>query len=178
MSKNLIIGIVAAIVLAGGAIYVFQRPGAVSPAPVVQNSQPSPTAPTQNQPKPSTTKPTGTTQGAKPVAPAQIVSAQMSTALAANGTALKPSTVFSPTTPTLYAVLTLKNAKQLTQLSYIRYYEGKYVDSKVSHPSKDGAVYFHFDWALNAGKTRKVGNYSLVFYVDGKKAQTVNYSIR
>ena len=185
MSKNLIIGIVAVIVLTGGAIYMFQRPSAVSPAPVVQNSQPSPTAPatsptsaTQNQPKPSTTKPTGTTQGTKPVAPAQIVSAQMSTALAASGAALKPSTVFSPTSPTLYAVLTLKNAKQLTQLSYIRYYEGKYVDSKVSHPSKDGAVYFHFDWALNAGKTRKVGNYSLVFYVDGKKAQTVNYSIR
>lgn len=102
----------------------------------------------------------------------------MSTGLATSGAALKPNTVFSPTAATLYAVLSLKNATRRTQLSYIRYYEGKYVDSKVSHPSKDGAKYFHFDWALNAGKTRKIGNYSLVFYVDGKKAQTVSYSIR
>jgi hypothetical protein len=181
MSKNLIIGIVAILLFAGGVVYVFNKPANVNPVPAVQNQKPSlgtpatsPTPATQNPPKPSATKPTAT----KPVATVSILGVQMSTSLTTSGTASKPSMVFSPTTPTVYAVLSLKNATQRTQLSYIRYYGGKYVDSKVSHPSIDGAKYFHFDWALNAGKTRKVGNYSLVFYVDGKKVQTVNYSIQ
>jgi len=185
MSKNLIIGIVAVVVLGGGVFFVLNRPTTVSPTPTVQNNQqPSQTAPatsptsaTQNQPKPTTTKPTSTTKVIKPIAVASITGIQMSTGLAASGAALNTSTTFSPTAPTLYAVLSLKNATQRTQLSYIRYYNGKYVDSKVSHPSVSGAKYFHFDWKLNAGQTRNVGNYSLVFYVDGKKAQTVNYSI-
>lgn len=184
MSKNLIIGIVAVILLGGGALFVLNRPATVSPTPV-SNPQLSPitsatlpTSTTQNQPNLAVAEPTGTTQGAKPAVVASITGIQMSTGLSTSGAALKPSSTFSPTTPTLYAVLSLKNAVQHTQLSYIRYYGGKYVDSKVSHPSKDGARYFHFDWALNAGKTRKVGNYSLIFYVDGKKARTVNYSIR
>ncbi len=181
MSKKLIIGIVAVLILGGGALFILNKPTTVNPVPIVQNQQPSPTtsatsptSATQNQPKSSATKSTVT----KPVVAASILGVQMSTGLAASGAALKPSTVFSPTAPSLYAVLSLKNARQRTQLSYIRYYAGKYVDSRVSHPSKDGAKYFHFDWKLNAGQTRKVGNYSLVFYVDGKKAQTVNYSIR
>ncbi len=186
MSKNLIIGIVAVIVLGGGAFYILNRPATVSPTPIVQNQQPAPTAPavtsptpvTQNQPKPPVTKPSAIKPAIKPVAVASIVGVQMSTGLSASGAALNPSTTFSPTAPTLYAVLSLKNATQRTQLSYIRYYNGKYVDSKVSHPSVSGAKYFHFDWKLNAGQTRNAGNYSLVFYVDGKKAQTVNYSIK
>lgn len=182
MSKNLIIGIVAVIALGGGALFIFNKPSTVNPTPTVQNQKPSQTAPvvtsptpvTQNQPKQTVTKPSTI----KPVAVASIVGVQMSTGLTTSGAALTPSTTFSQTAPTLYAVLLLKNAIQRTQLSYIRYYNGKYVDSKVSHPSVSGAKYFHFDWKLNAGQTRNAGNYSLVFYVDGKKAQTVNYSIR
>ena len=188
MSKNLIIGIVAVVVLGGGALFVREKfvqekPQLINPesTQVVQNQQPSPTAPatsptsaTQTQPKPPVTKPSAI----KPIAVASIVSVQMSSGLSASGAALNTSTTFSPTAPTLYAVLSLKNATQRTQLSYIRYYNGKYVDSKVSHPSVSGAKYFHFDWKLNAGQTRNAGNYSLVFYVDGKKAQTVNYSIK
>lgn len=181
MSKNLIIGIVAIVLFGGGALYILNKPTAVNPAPVVQNQQPSPSTPvtspttaSQTQQKPSTTK----TTVAKPVAPASISGVQMSSGLTTSGAALKSVATFAPTAPTIYAVLSLKNAIQRTQLSYIRYYNGKYVDSKVSHPSKDGAKYFHFDWVLNAGQTRTAGNYSLVFYVDGKKSQTVNYSIR
>ncbi len=172
MSKNLTIGIVAVLILGGSALFILNKPATVNPVPIVQNQQPSSATPTTSPT--SVTKPIVT----KPVVVASILGVQISTGLAASGAALKPSTVFSTTTPTLYAVLSLKNATQRTQLSYIRNYNGKYVDSKVSHPSKDGAKYFHFDWTLNAGQTRKVGNYSLVFYIDGKKAQTVSYSIR
>ena len=186
MSKNLIIGIVAVIVLAGGAFFILQKPATtISPTPTVQNQQPSQTAPvtppttTQNQTKPPVTKPSATKSAVtKPVAVASIVGVQMSTGITTSGAALNPSVTFTPTVPTIYAVLSLKNATQRTQLSYIRYYNGKYVDSKVSHPSVNSAKYFHFDWKLNVGQTRNAGNYSLVFYVDGKKAQTVNYSIK
>ncbi|MBU6430780.1 hypothetical protein KGQ29_00165, partial [Patescibacteria group bacterium] len=65
-----------------------------------------------------------------------------------------------------------------TQLSYIRYYEGKYVESNVSHPTKIGAKNFYFQWTLKTGQIRKTGKYALAFYVDGKKSQTVNYLIR
>lgn len=177
MSKNLIIGIVAAIILAGGALFILNKPGSINPLSIFQNQQPSSTTPTSqttDSSKPSTTK----TTVAKPVTTVSILGIQMSANLAVSGAALKPSSVFSSTTPTLYAVVSLKNATQRTQISYIRYYGGQYVDSKVSHPSIDGAKYFHFAWALNAGQTRKVGNYSLVFYVNGKKAQTVHYSIQ
>lgn len=91
---------------------------------------------------------------------------------------LNPTTVFSPTTKNIFAVLTLKNATQKTQLSYIRYYEGKYVESNVSHPTKTGTKNFYFEWILKAGQTRKAGKYALAFYVDGKKSQVVNYLIR
>ncbi len=191
MSKNLIIGIVAAVLLGGSALYIVTKPTTINPTPVVQNQQTSPTtsitAPSaletqtkqastsalETQPKPPPTK----TLVAKPVAVASILGLQMSSGLTSSGAALKSVATFSTTVPTIYAVLSLKNATQHTQLSYIRYYNGKYVDSKVSHPSKDGAKYFHFNWVLNAGQTRNIGNYALVFYVDGKKVQTVNYSV-
>ena len=61
MSKNLIIGVVAVVLLGGGALYILNKSTTVNPAPVVQNQQPSPTTPvtspttvTQTQPKPPT----------------------------------------------------------------------------------------------------------------------------
>ena len=90
----------------------------------------------------------------------------------------KPVATITPATKDLYAVLSLKNTTSKTQLSYIRKFEGKYVDSKVSSPVKLGDKQFYFGWSLKAGQTRNVGNYSITFYVDGKKAQTVSYAVR
>ncbi len=187
MSKTLIIGIVIMLLIGGSVLFTLKKLGTVSSTPSTQydyQQPPTQTPPTsrippnKNNQKSPAAKPTSNLQRNKPIGTSQILGAQMGTNLAASGAVLKAGTVFSPTTPTIYAVLSLKNAMQRTQLSYARYYEGKYVDSKVSHPSKDGVKYFHFDWVLKAGKTRKVGNYSLVFYVDGKKVQTVPYSIQ
>jgi len=107
-----------------------------------------------------------------------ISAVALGTSLADDGTISKPVTEFAPTTATIYAVLSLKNVSAQTQLSYIRYYEGKYVDTKVSHPSTDGVKYFHFEWSLKDGKLHKVGNYTLDFYLNGKKFQTVNYTVK
>ena len=186
MNKNTIITVaLGALVLIGGVFYFYTKSlqtNTASTSPV-SSSVSIPTGTTERAintkgtgavAKTAPTTPVSTTPAAKPT----ISGVSMSTALTTSGAAVNPATTFSPTTPTIYAVLSLKNATARTQLSYVRYYEGKYVDSKVSHPSTDNVKYFHFSWILKAGQTRKVGNYSLVFYVDGKKASTVNYAVR
>ncbi len=167
MTKSIVTGIILLLVIVSGVFYFSRKPAPGSPVPLIQSSQSS-----------STPQALGGKQRSKSGPPPVVLSAQMSTNLASSGAALKPKTVFSPKTPNIYAVLSLKNATQRTQISYIRYYRGKYVDAKVSHPSKNGAKYFHFSWRLKTGKTRKVGNYNLVFYLDGKKIQSVGYSIK
>lgn len=107
----------------------------------------------------------------------EITDTVLSTAIAPNGTALASLIHFASTTENIYAVLSLKNAKQDSQISYVRYYNGSYVDSEVSHPSRNGLSYFHFQWSLKPGKTRTAGDYSLQFYVDGKKSKIIHYAI-
>ena len=183
MNKNFTLTIVAvAVVLIGGTYYFYTKSPQTSTVPV----SPSVSIPTGTTERAINTKGTGAVAKPVPVKPTSVVpvvkptisGVLLSTALTTSGAAVSPTTTFSPTTPTVYAVLSLKNVTARTQLSYVRYYEGKYVDSKVSHPSTNNVKYFHFSWILKAGQTRKAGNYSLVFYVDGKKANTVNYSIR
>ena len=185
MNKNTTIAIaLGALVLIGGVFYFYTKPAyknnitvpSVSNTPSVNQPAPQPkaTVPTSTTGRAINTKGTGAVAKTAPA----ISGVLMSTALTTSGAAVSPTTTFSPTTPTVYAVLSLKNATARTQLSYIRYYEGKYVDSKVSHPSINNVKYFHFSWILKAGQTRKAGNYSLVFYVDGKKVSTMNYAIR
>ena len=118
-----------------------------------------------------------TTVSVTPLPTASIIGVKLGTVLNGEGLIDTPVTTFDKK-DNIYAVLSLQAALAKTQLAYIRTFDGKYVDSKVSHPTQDGMVNFHFSWILNAGKTRKAGNYSLSFFVDGKKAQTVNYTVR
>ncbi len=97
--------------------------------------------------------------------------------VAENGAAVVSTPTFASTTETIYAVLSLKNAKQDTKIGYIRSYKNTYIDSEVSHPSRDGLKYFHFQWSLKPDKSRAVGDYSLAFYIDGKKSKVINYTI-
>ena len=118
-----------------------------------------------------------TTTAVTPLPSAAILGVKLGTVLNGEGLIDTPVTTFDKK-DNIYAVLSLQAALAKTQLAYIRTFDGKYVDSKVSHPTQDGMVNFHFSWILNAGKTRKAGNYSLSFFVDGKKVQTVNYTVR
>ena len=118
-----------------------------------------------------------TTVSVTPLPTAAIVGVKLGTVLNGEGLIDNPTTTFDMK-DNIYAVLSLQAALAKTQLAYIRTFDGKYVDAKVSHPTQDGMVDFHFSWILNAGKTRKAGNYSLSFFVDGKKAQTVDYTVR
>ncbi len=160
--RNYLTAIVTVVVVAAFVFIVYMQWNA-TPAPVAQ----VPEGVTTTAPVP-----------AAPARPAAaITSITLGKRVGADGVVSLPATTFG-TKDSIYAGLTLQNALARTAISYIRTYNGQYVDSKVSHPTKDGVTNFYFSWVLNAGAVRKAGNYSLTFYVDGVKAQTVNYTVR
>lgn len=108
---------------------------------------------------------------------AEIKEAALADAITESGKAAKTLTSFASTTRSIYVVLALQNARQDTELGYIRYYNVTYVDSASAHPSRTGLAYFHFEWSLKSGEIRPAGNYSLQFYVDGKKSKTISYAV-
>ncbi len=192
MQKSKILITIGALILVIGGVFYFtskplpkkeipsaQAPTEQSGLPKVTQNQPATvtSTPALKPTSPTPSKPTVKVVAPRPLITAVALSASISTSTTSIR-ALNPTTVFTPRTNDIFAVLTLKNATQRTQLSYIRYYEGKYVESNVSHPTKVGTKNFYFQWALKAGRTRKAGNYTLAFYVDGKKSQVVNYSVR
>ena len=181
MNKKLVIGIIVIVAIVGLIYFVARKPR-VAPViiPSPQNSIPasklqSPQPPTLSPKATPTSKPT---IKPKPIIKAVITAVVLSQAIdATSGAPVNPVTTLSANAPTLYAVLTLKNTIQRTKLSYTRYYNGKYVDANVSHPTRDGVRYFHFEFKLKSGQTQKAGNYTLNFYVNGKKAQSVSYVV-
>lgn len=118
-------------------------------------------------------------QKSQPVSAAvpAITDAVLSSGIAENGSANGPTNVFTISAQNIYATLSLKNVPQNAQIGYIRYYKEAYLDSSVSHPSRSGLKYFHFQWSLKSGAGRAAGDYSLVLYLNGKKAKTIQYSI-
>ncbi len=180
MQKNIIIGAALIVVLGGIGFYTLKSQSGVAPATTT-----APVTKTQETPAVIATNPVAPVAQNAVKAPtanvgvsATITKVIMGSVLGTSGSVDGANTTFAPTTKIVYAGLTVKNVTLRTQLSYVRYYNGKYVDSKVSHPSKDGVSYFHFAWTLNPGQTRKIGNYSLVFYVNGKKSQTATYTVK
>lgn len=107
----------------------------------------------------------------------KILDATLSSDILENGAAATSTTSFASTTSTIYAIVTLENALQESSVSYIRFYKGTYVDSHVAHPSRNGLKYMHFAWALKDGASRPVGDYSISFYINGKKSSSLNFTV-
>lgn len=135
----------------------------------------TPVAPVTQQVPATTTAPVAVTQAPRPKA--VITAVTLGKRVGADGIVTLPATTFG-TKDNIYAGLTLANALARSEISYIRTFNGQYIDSKVSHPTKDGVQNFYFSWILNAGKVRKVGTYSLLFFIDGVKQQTVTYTVK
>ncbi len=104
-----------------------------------------------------------------------IERAVLSRSIDAKGNATGVAITFnSKTDKIVYAVLTLKNVTKNTKLSYVRYLNGKYVDSKVALASKDGITNFYFAFEKGVGDYPK-GTYTLNLYVNGRHTQTLTY---
>lgn len=106
-----------------------------------------------------------------------ITNAVFSSDVGEDGSGVGLATVFASTTKNIYAIITVRNVKQSTAIGLIRYFKDAYVDSGVTHPSRTGLRYVHFQWALKAGETRVPGPYAVTFYIDGKKSKTATFTI-
>ncbi len=156
--------IIVAIAVIIGVAYLLLGRNSFKPT-VVQPSKPSPAVQT------TTNAPTTQVPANAPI----IVKAVTSRSIDAKGNATGVATIFNTKIDKIvYAVLTLKNATKNTKLSYVRYLNGKYVDSKVALASKDGVTNFYFAFEKGIGDYPK-GAYALNLYVNGKKAQSLSY---
>ncbi len=75
----------------------------------------------------------------------------------------------------IYEILSLGNVKKTTKISYVRYLNDKYIDSKVTTPSMDGVTTLYFSFEKGVGNYPK-GQYKIVNYINGKKSISTNYS--
>lgn len=118
---------------------------------------------------------TGAPTQTSPSGAATIVKAVASRSIDTKGNATEETAIFNAKTDKIvYIVLTLKNVTTKTKLSYTRYLNGKYVDSKVAQPSKDGVTTFYFTFEKGIGYYPK-GNYNVKLYVDGHRTTEVTY---
>ena len=102
----------------------------------------------------------------------------MARSLAKDGSAESPIVSFdSATDQQLIAVLTLANLDAGTKISYTRYIDNKYVNSK-SAVLKKRSKFFHFTFKPKSGKTFTPGSYRMRFYVNDKAAGEISYSVK
>jgi hypothetical protein len=116
-----------------------------------------------------------------PAASAQakpITRIEMARALANDGSAASPTMTFdSATDQRLIAVLTLANLDSGTKISYTRYIDNKYVNSKTA-VLKKRSKFFHFTFKPKAGATFTPGQYRMKFYVNEKAAGEISFAVQ
>lgn len=101
----------------------------------------------------------------------------MASATSPDGAALDPRSIFdSLKDRKIVAVLRLSNLGQGTRLSFLRYLDDKFVNSK-SAVLKKTAKYFYFEFDAEAGKNFTPGNYRLRLYVNQHPAYEITYRV-
>jgi hypothetical protein len=106
-----------------------------------------------------------------------LAGVEMATSLAANGSAADPRTTFTSSSDRkIIAVLDVRNLEAGTKLSFIRYLEGKLVDSRSATIAKK-ADYFYFEFSAQPGKNITPGQYRLRLYVKERAAWEVTYQV-
>ncbi len=99
----------------------------------------------------------------------------MTTKLAPDGSPTAPAATFDGR-ETVIAVLTLNDLAPGTKLSYVRYLDGKFVDSKSAN-LKDKARYFYFRFSPNPGARLTPGHYLLRLYVSDSRVTDATYDV-
>jgi hypothetical protein len=101
----------------------------------------------------------------------------MATDTQRDGSAAKPVLEFHRLTDRkIIAVLTLRGLTAGTKLSYVRYLDGKYVDSK-SSLVVGSAKHFYFTFTAVTGESFVAGTYRLRLYVNEHASREVVYRI-
>ena len=107
-----------------------------------------------------------------------ITKIAMARSVAKDGSAESPVTTFdSATDQRLVAVLTLANLDAGSKISYTRYIDAKFVNSKTA-TLKKRSKYFHFTFKPKSGATFTPGNYRMKFYVNEKAAGEITFTVK
>ncbi len=145
--------------------------GSPSPSAAVLNPVGSPAAAPSSTPAGSATPPPGidTRLG--------ITGAQTARLLAPDGSAQGATGVFqSATDRRIVAVVSLANLPAGTRMSYLRYLDGRYVDSRSAVLAKT-AKHMYFEFTALPGRTFTPGHYRLRLYVNGAAAWETAYQV-
>jgi hypothetical protein len=148
-----------------------KSPEVKSPAPKTVTAAPS------SAPAPAP----GATAGAPPpgAVAAGIESVEFSGTVPKRGAPVEsPRAVFDHTVDReIVAVLTLATLEPGTKISYVRYLDGKFVDTKDGNLKAKPRRFF-FKFKARPGETMAVGHYLLRLYVNDRFAREVTYDVR
>jgi len=157
-------GGIAVLLLVGGLFAVLQK-SKTTPLPTQQPVIQQPTL----SPKPTLPR---------SKAPGIVINALTASSLDAQGKAVTLTTTFAKTDKNIYLVLTLNKPKIGTKIEYIRYLNGKYLDSGVNKILKPNVTNTSFVWSLKKpGATHLIGTYKVKVYTNGIFEKEVSYTV-
>lgn len=102
----------------------------------------------------------------------------MATGVDAAATAQNVVSSFSQNDKHIYMVTSIHNVKTSDKITYVRYYNGTYVDSAQASPSTNSSTHFFFDWSKNQQGNYPKGTYLIKVYVNGTLEDAVAYSVQ
>lgn len=111
---------------------------------------------------------------------AQITKAVAATSIDKDGKAINPSDSFNAKTDkSIYVIGTLESVPKTSKIEYVRYLNGKYLDSKIATITKDGLKYYSFVWTSKSSKSEHpVGVYTVKLYLNGDVNEAITYTVK
>lgn len=127
--------------------------------------------------KTATSTPTTTTPS---TTKAQIKEAVAATSIDKDGKAVNPSNSFSAKADrSIFVVGTLENVPKGSKIEYVRYLDGKYLDSKIATIDKDNLKYYSFVWtSKTANNEHPTGVYTVKLYLNGDVNEAITYTVK
>ncbi|GAC1584870.1 MAG: hypothetical protein NVS3B24_23980 [Candidatus Dormibacteria bacterium] len=135
-----------------------------TPAPGPTGTAPGP---------PGSTGSPGTITGA---ATPGALDAVATASLLADGSPGPPQARFDSAASRVYVVAAVSGLPVGTKISYTRYLDNHYIDSRTSALG-NGARFFHFIYEANPGKRLVPGHYLVRLYVNERSVNEVSYTI-
>lgn len=94
------------------------------------------------------------------------------------GVPVEKKTEFTKKIGTIYATVVLNNPVVGSKISYVRYFNSKYMDHGTIIITKPDSKYVHFLFSLANQKVfHPVGSYELRIYVDGQVVKMISYAV-
>lgn len=177
-TASLLVGLVA-----GGTACGAATQSATSAAHLLRSSSPRPNG------SPSATTAVSVSSQASTITPPSLAAPRLlngglgilavatAAQLSPDGSASAPRDVFrADTDRRVIVVLTLSHLPAGTKISFVRWLDGKFVDTKTA-TLRRAAAHVYFEFTAVPGKTLTVGSYRVRLYVNGTAAAETMYRV-